>query len=60
MQGATGALSKHDAELTWRLQFGVGACICACVTLYRWLYLKESEVSSWLPAASLTGPSSPP
>ena len=108
MQGATGALSKHDAELTWRLQvvngarwpshmakchvdhclrtsrlsflnwvarvdahysmtssisncsppatrprclqFGVGAVICACVTLYRWLYLKESEVSSLLPS----------
>ena len=25
-------------------QFGVGAVICAVVTLYRWLYLEESEV----------------
>lgn len=26
------------------LQFGVAAVICFCVTLYRWLYLEESEV----------------
>jgi len=25
-------------------QFGVGAFICFCVTVYRWLYLEESEV----------------
>lgn len=44
MQGATGDLTPSQAELTWRLQFGVGAVICAAVTLYRWLYLEESEV----------------
>ncbi|KAL4429622.1 hypothetical protein ABPG77_008671 [Micractinium sp. CCAP 211/92] len=44
MQGATGDLTSRQAELTWRLQFGVGAVICACVTAYRWLYLEESEV----------------
>lgn len=45
MQGATGALTSGQAELTWRLQFGVGAVICVCVTAYRWLYLEESEAS---------------
>ncbi|KAI7842967.1 hypothetical protein COHA_003372, partial [Chlorella ohadii] len=44
MQGATGPLTSREAELTWRLQFGVGAFICFCVTVYRWLYLEESEV----------------
>lgn len=44
MQGATGELTSGQAELTWRLQFGVGALICVCVTAYRWLYLEESEV----------------
>ncbi|KAL4458363.1 hypothetical protein ABPG75_013228 [Micractinium tetrahymenae] len=44
MQGATGDLTSGQAELTWRLQFGVGALICVCVTAYRWLYLEESEV----------------
>ena len=34
------------------LQFGVGAVICACVTLYRWLYLEESEVSCLRPTVS--------
>ncbi|KAI7840529.1 hypothetical protein COHA_005828, partial [Chlorella ohadii] len=43
MQGATGTLTSSEAELTWRLQFGVGAFICFCVTVYRWLYLEESE-----------------
>ncbi|EFN51657.1 hypothetical protein CHLNCDRAFT_59145 [Chlorella variabilis] len=44
MLGATETVSAHDAELTWRLQFGVGAVICFVVTAYRWLYLEESEV----------------
>lgn len=44
IQGATGVISSSEAELTWRLQFGIGAVICACVTLWRWLYLEESEV----------------
>lgn len=46
MQGATGELTSGQAELTWRLQFGVGALICVCVTAYRWLYLEESEASN--------------
>lgn len=29
---------------TFLLQFGVGAVICFCVMLYRWVYLEESEV----------------
>jgi len=32
------------------LQFGVGAVICFCVTLYRWLYLEESKVLPYFTA----------
>ncbi|KAI3423023.1 hypothetical protein D9Q98_010707 [Chlorella vulgaris] len=44
VQGATGDVSSKEAETTWRLQFGIGALICFCVTAYRWMYLEESEV----------------
>ncbi len=43
--GATGAsISQHDADLTWRLQFVVGTVIILCVSIYRILYLEESQV----------------
>ncbi|PSC68539.1 proton phosphate symporter [Micractinium conductrix] len=44
MVGATGDVTPYQAEVTWRVQFGVGAVICFCVMLYRWVYLEESEV----------------
>ncbi|GAB4816605.1 hypothetical protein N2152v2_003651 [Parachlorella kessleri] len=44
MQGATGLVSQHQAEVTWRVQFAVGTFICLVVMIYRWFYLEESEV----------------
>ncbi|KAI3423025.1 hypothetical protein D9Q98_010709 [Chlorella vulgaris] len=44
IQGATGDVSSKEAEITWRVQFGIGTVICFCVMVYRWLYLTESKV----------------
>lgn len=44
MQGATTVVTESQAQLTWRVQFGVGAFICFLVSLYRWIYLEESAV----------------
>nr|BAU71128.1 proton/phosphate symporter [Parachlorella kessleri] len=43
-QGATSAVDSTQAEITWRVQFGVGAAICLGVAVYRWLRLRESAV----------------
>jgi len=47
VQGATGAsVSSTAAEVTWRVQFGVGTVICAVATAYRWLYLQVSAAGA--------------
>ncbi|KAL4434292.1 hypothetical protein ABPG75_000733 [Micractinium tetrahymenae] len=45
VQGATGAVvTPVQAEVTWRVQFGIGTVICAALAAYRWTYLQESKV----------------
>ncbi|KAL4424952.1 hypothetical protein ABPG77_009681 [Micractinium sp. CCAP 211/92] len=45
VQGATGAVvTSLQAEVAWRVQFGIGTLICAALAAYRWTYLQESKV----------------
>ncbi|PRW58781.1 proton phosphate symporter [Chlorella sorokiniana] len=47
MQGATGAeVTPKQAEITWRVQFGVGTAVCLGLTAFRWTLLQESKVWS--------------
>ncbi len=34
----------RDLGLQYCLQFAIGAFICLVVSVYRWMYLEESEV----------------
>ena len=49
LQGATGSqVSASQAEVTWRVQFGIGAAIAAAVTAYRWRYLQVTWGGGWI------------
>ncbi len=44
VQGATGAVSPTQATITWHAMFAIGAAIVFAVSVYRALFLEESEV----------------